>query len=300
MNRITSAFKKSTPLWVTFLLVCIFNCRQLAAQVLLPSTFEVKSYAADGHTYTFYDMSREGNKIKAKYFANNPQRQFETWKQGKNILLVAAGTLSDNYTRSKPAGLCIDNGILVHDVFDTVWDGLVIVYNGGAQEGGIVVTDLDVNCVNYYSGDVKTSWCPRKMDDLADNAFKKWGQSVGLTLFQTQLIYSADQPADQQLNNLNYGEKNERRFLAICKKGNVVHHVIVNGPDILYLNQSAKYVKDILDHKGFTLLYLLNLAVGSSDFLIVRDGNKLQTIHNPNDPDVRISTLSNLIVYYTD
>jgi len=274
------------------------------AQDYVGGRFTIKTYTHRDHTYTLYDFSRESNVIKAKYFAQNAYSQYINWKASKQILLVTAGAFSDSFTvNAKPVGLCVDNGVSVNKTPNQEMDGMVIIYNGGAQEGGVAVVDMDVNPVKVQEpiGSTTTvAYYPRS-SSLDKVNFIKWGERNGVTLFQTQLVYSSDRYIN--FGNLNYGNKRERRFLATCKKGGIVHHIVVDAPDELELNLSASYVKEVLDYAGFNVLYIMNLDTGCKNILHVFNGRGLQNL-NPSSTacrsDAQIERATNLLIYYKD
>jgi len=263
--------------------------------------FKVINETEGGEIYTFYDFSRKDSKIKAKYFATNAYSQYEAWKSGKTILLVTAGAFSDGWeTTSKPVGLCVDNGITVTKTADPVMDGMVIVYNGGTQAGGIAVVDLDKNkvrCEDPYGSKNYVYYQPRENATDATN-FLSWGSREGLTLFQTQLVYSEDKSTN--FANETYGKERERRFLAICKKDGDVHHVVINAPKKLYLMKSAKYAKNVLERNGFSLMYLLNLDTGNKNLLHVYNGSSLIDLKPSSHEQAKIEKATNLLIYYKD
>ena len=250
-------------------------------------TVKKKSY--DGRTYILFDFNRENNLVKAKYFARNAYAQYETWRQGKEILLVTAGAYSETFAPgSIPVGLCVDNGTIVTRTPDMTMDGMVIVYNGGAQEGGMGIVDLDVNPVRASNA----SYRPR--DNVSDRInFLNWGQQNGLTLFQSHLVYSSDR--SNNFPNMYYGEPRERRFLAICRRGGVVHHVIVDAPDMLELNKAASNAKSVLESEGLSVSYIVNLDTGNKNILHAYNGSLLKD-YRPSNAKLEDST--NLIVYY--
>lgn len=248
--------------------------------------------------YRLYDFSREGGTMKAKYFATNAYEQYKEWKSGKNILLVAAGAFSSslNPKNAFPIGLTVDNGLVVNRSTDNVMDGMVIVYNGGSQQGGVAVVDLDMKPVRVertYGSGVYDSYYPRSNSSDRDN-FVEWGENQGVTLFQTQLLYSKDKRYN--FSNLLYGNERERRFLALCKKGGTVHHVVIDAPNHEYLNLAAKEAKKVLEEQGFSVLYIMNFDTGRYNMLYAYDGNTLQNLR----PSRNLADATNLLVYYKD
>ncbi|MDB5250643.1 MAG: hypothetical protein JWQ40_5037 [Segetibacter sp.] len=283
-----------------FFLCCVSQSSSLNGQAFFNGKFRIAGYSHNGYTYTLYDFSREANIMKAKYFAQNAFSQYQNWKNGKQILLVTAGAFSDSFDPTgKPVGLCVDNGTIVTRNPDANMDGMVIVYNGSAQQGGVVVVDMDVKPVRVestYQTGIYNTYYPRSSATDRVN-FLNWGERNGVTLFQTQLVYSSDRTS--HFNNLYFGNRRERRFLAICRKNNIVHHVVIDTPsaDKLELNLSASYAKAVLDYDGFNVLYIMNLDRGAKDILYGYNGFLRDLKPNP---DARIEDATNLLVYYKD
>ncbi|RYZ00279.1 MAG: hypothetical protein EOO11_02095 [Chitinophagaceae bacterium] len=288
---------------ILFLALGLCLCGTLQAQEYFSGKFRRKQYSNDGNTYTLYDFSREGNNMKAKYFAQNAYKQYDSWKTGKQILLVTAGAFSDKWTSDAiPVGLCVDNGSIVNRSPHSDMDGMVIVYNGGAQQGGVAVVDMDYNNVKVQDplGSSNTvSYAPRSSASDRVN-FLNWGEKNGVTLFQTQLVYSSDRSSN--FSNPTYGNKRERRFLAICRKGGVVHHVVVDAPGSLELNLAASKAKGVLEYDGFSVLYILNLDTGCKNLLHAYNGSYLENISPSTGctPTPTLENATNLIVYYRD
>ena len=250
-------------------------------------TVKKKSY--DGRAYILFDFNRENNLVKAKYFARNAYSQFTNWRRGKEILFATAGAYSDSYSSSaSPVGLCVDNGAIVTRTPDMNMDGMVIVYNGGAQEGGMAIVDMDVNPVKAFNA----SYRPR--DNSSERiSFLNWGQQNGLTLFQSHLVYSSDR--SNNFPNMYYGEPRERRFLAICRRAGVVHHVIVDAPDMLELNKAASNAKSVLESEGLSVSYIVNLDSGARNILHAYNGSLLKDYRPSN---AKLEDYCALLIYY--
>lgn len=262
-----------------------------AQQSFYGGKFRIQSYTNNGDSYIIYDFDRKEAKMRAKYFAQNAYSQYKNWKSGKNVLLVTAGAFSTSFeSNGIPVGLCVDNGKIVNRSMKSEMDGMVIVYNGGSQVGGIAIVDLDKGPVTVDGDD---SYYPRTNTNDR-RSFLNWGRDNGLTLFQTQLVYS--EKKRNNFANLYFGKKAERRFLAICKKRGKVHHVVVDAPDDQYLNKAAKNAKEVLEYDGFYVMYILNLDTGGKNILKVNNGSYLQTIQEVSP----IKKATNLLIYYTE
>ncbi len=284
-----------------FLIVCLFSVQSVFSQSYFDGKFKQINESKGGDTYTLYDFSREGTVMKAKYFATNAYEQYEAWKSGKEILLITAGAFSDAWdSDAKPVGLCVDNGTTITKTANQTMDGMVIVYNGAAQAGGIAIVDLDakpIKCETTYGSGNYEYYRPRSSSSDKTN-FLDWGSREGLTLFQTQLVYSKDKTTN--FSNLTYGDKRERRFLAICYKYGVVHHVVINAPSKEYLNVAAQNTKEILEENDFSILYILNLDTGAKNLLYAYNGNYLKDLKPENHEYAKIENATNLLIYYKD
>ncbi len=294
--------KNLLKLFFLTLIVCSINAQ---------STYhggKLKIFTAyqGGNTYEIYDFTRDdsdGKQIKAKYFATNAYSQYLNWKSGKNIILVAPGAYSSTFDKTaKPVGMCVDNGTIVNRIIDDTMDGFVVIYNGGNLQGGIGVVDLDINGVKtkeYGTYGNITTYYPRTYSSDRTSLLS-WGESNGLTLFQSHLVYSSDKTLSENFKNLYYGDQQERRFLATCKKGGVIHHVIVNGDNLQYLMLGARNAKNILEREGYYIYYMLNLDRGGKDLLYVDKGWGLTNLYSSYQENRKIENATNLIVYYLD
>lgn len=275
---------------VIHLLILIILVNRTHGQSYFNGIFTTNGYTVGNYNYTLYAFSREDNTIKVKYFARNAYNRYNEWKTNKQILLVTAGAFSDSWeSNAIPVGLCVDNGNIINRTPNNDMDGMVVIYNNEGQEGKVAVIDMDINPIILFG---KRYW-PRLYS--SDNVqFLSLAEQYGLTIFQTQLVYSADRSSS--FTNLYYGSKRERRFLAICRKNGYVHNVIVDAPDKLELNLSAKYTKDVLKYAGYDVSYILNLDTGGKNILRVYNGVYLRDLL----VDSKIIESTNLIVYYKD
>ncbi|RYZ00285.1 MAG: hypothetical protein EOO11_02125 [Chitinophagaceae bacterium] len=278
------------------LLGLLLSADTLCAQELyLNGRFRKKSYANNNNKYTLYDFDMGDGVVKAKFFAQDAYSRFQRWRGGKKVLLVTVGAFSDSWeSTAKPVGLCMDDGSVVNRTPDDGMDGMVVVYNSGK----ITVVDLDTRYVTVNSDTGKLRLEPR--ESAVDRyKFLSWGQKNSITFFQAQLVYSMHRKAN--LTNLTFGNKRERRFLAICEKGGTTHHVVVDAPGDLELNLSASYAKGVLEYDGFTVSFIMNLETGGRDILHVYDGSGLKNLNpNPGNEEARIEKSTNLLVYYTE
>ncbi len=263
-----------------------------------PEYVEISSTVWDGDKYVMVTMKREGDRVKAKYFAasdyngNSVYQRYNSWSAGKNIVLVCSGTyMNDSY---QPVGLTIDNGVMVNNTLSDEFDGLVIVY----ATGGIVVSNLDegnlyINCSGagkYF--DIRKSW------DKAQ--FVECAKAMEATVFQTHLLIWNN---ELQLKNTPGCKlppcERERRFLAVCKDedGNI-HHIIVHSPTYSTLYEGArKVLKFLTEFKEMEkVVFMINLDTGYQDVfkLYDKNGNVKDDIKGQKDLSIAV----NILAYY--
>ena len=142
---------RSIRLFCVLLILLLAFHQGVAQSNYLKGTYVKEKVHHEGSRFTVYDFSRKKtNKgiVRAKYFAQNANDQFEDWKDDRQILFYCSGAFSESWdTDSPPLGICVDNGRIVNRNIDKQMDGLVIVYNGGLQAGGIAVVNMDKESV---------------------------------------------------------------------------------------------------------------------------------------------------------
>lgn len=277
----------STPIFSVVLFASVFwgfENQWLSGQTI---SFEYSSYTNQGYQFDLYDFDMNWN-TKVKYFSKNAYTEYQNWQAGHSVQLICAGAFSETWdSDSKPVGFTVDNGEVVNYQMDPEMDGLVLI-----TDDGILCWDLDYleNGV-FVEGEGILSTNPRESAidriNLASEAEEhEW------TIFQTHLVYSDDRLYN--FGNLKYGEARERRFLGICTIDDELHNVIVDAPNELELNLSALYAKEVLDHVGFKVYYLLNLDTGGKNILaILQDSQYLSYKY-----DDTIEEATNLIIFY--
>ena len=254
--------------------------------------------------YTMITMAREGDRVKAKYFAaedyngRSVYSRYTEWARGRNTIVVSSGTYMDNCNllmQPKPVGLCIDNGKVVNNQLSSDFDGLVIVY----ATGGIVVSNLD-------EGNLSVVWEGQKVTfDLRNNywhrsRFIDWAEEHYATVFQTHLlVYDNVLTTYRAPNCESCQEKRERRFLAVCNdEYGKLMHVIINSPTYESIYDATSNVYSFLiNFKDMEeVFFMINLDTGCQDVIEARDdsGNVIPGIKGRNS----ISTAVNLLTYY--
>lgn len=260
---------------------------------------EVSSVEYDGDEYSVVYMLRDGNRIRAKYFAakdrsgNSVHKRYQNWKKtNTGIVLVSSGTY---WNRSKvPDGLTIDNGVLVNGkIMNGKMDALTIVY----ATGGIVVSDLREGNLKLSGGGVD----PSRLFDLRNSAqdlydFKAWAADQEATVFQTHLLVYDDKLQISSYNSS--GTERERRFLAVGKNedGQIVHSII-NRPKYASLYESTKKTKAFLnDFADMEIVFMINLDTGNQDTFELRNSNC--SINKTVKGRKQLHEAANLLVYY--
>ncbi|WP_435578117.1 hypothetical protein [Gilvibacter sp.] len=264
-------------------LTALFLTSLIHAQSYYNGRFTIETYSYGDRDFTLYDMSRasidsSGAKIGAKYFATGAYDKFLEWKVGKEVLLITSGAYLDGWdTDAKPVGLSVDNGEIINRSARPDMDGLVLFYNGAAQEGGIAVVDMDKKYVNIeypaYSGNYE-QLDPR--ETLTDRSiFLNAAVDLELSVWQAHLVYSEKKTEEENFSNKYYGNERERRYLAITVRDNEAHHIVVDVPESIKLLEGADDVKSILEYIGHEVLYILNLETGSLNLLHATNGSNL-------------------------
>jgi len=283
-----------------YLLILICQMATLQAQPI-PSyyngLYQIVQVNHEGTDFILYQFSRQGGRLKARYFAQNANYFFQQWKAGKQVLLVCAGAFSSSWeTDAPPVGICVDNGQVVNRAVNNTMDGLVVIYNGGSGKGGVAMTNLEKEAITVAQG--LSAPTPLWVHNTTDRMmFLNWAERESATVFQTQLMYSKSHGFGFDLYNHRYaGALATRRFLATAQKGNELFHLVIDMPHQAdYLNNAAYKVVGMLQQQGFgTIWGLINLDTGGKDILQVYDpyGNLLHST----DKGTEVAT--NLLVYY--
>lgn len=267
------------------------------AQCYDPDYVEISSVKHKNSTFKMVLMQREGERVKAKYFAakdesgNSVFHRYEEWKkQYSGIILMSSGTYMDHQV--KPEGLTIDNGVPVNEtLIQDKMDALVIVY----ATGGIVVSDLKAADLSVSGGGIDKNRrfnLRRSSKDLED--FITWAKGQEATVFQTHLLVYKN---ELKLGTNSKPTPRERRFLAVGKdpQGKVVH-VIVHSPEQLSLSDGSQKVLEFLNFKEINVTFMINLDTGYQDVFELHNSNCTinSTIKGQQSPNVAV----NLLAYY--
>jgi hypothetical protein len=253
--------------------------RNGAAQVLTLS----KNGVNYGHAVF---ISRDSNKIKAKYFAKNAYSAFLNWKTGKNIVMISSGAYSTGWDASKdtPVGLCVDNGVTVNRNIEDKMDGLVIV----EAVGGVRVSDIDND--DLYLQSMNKTVSPRT-DKFT---LMKWGEDEQATIFQTHLLAYKD--------GIRVGASNSssnsaaRRMLVLGFIQGKLFHAVFHITQNVTLYDATNDIMKTLKNWNVTVSSILNLDTGGYNIFEVYDDNNQKIPYINGDKDKSIAT--NLLIYY--
>jgi len=255
---------------------------------------EISSVKHKNETYSMVVMRREGERIKAKYFAAKDNgrdvynRYLEWKKYNPNVVLLSSGTYTDNY--DNPQGLTIDNGIMVNrSLIHGKMDALVIVY----ATGGIAVSDLK-------KGDLGVNGISRKLDlrgsstDLID--FIEWANEQEATVFQTHLLVYKNEIKVKAATSSK--DLRERRFLAVGRdeSGQYVHVIIHNPTHATLYEGSRKALEFLREFRNMDVTFMINLDTGAQDVFELHNSDCTvnATIKGEKPPSKAV----NLLAYY--
>jgi hypothetical protein len=254
-------------------------------------------------------ISREGNRIKAKYFAARDQsngktvyQRFTEWSKNKQLVLVTSGTYmypscDGSDPKTTPVGLCIDNGITVNRSLEYgKFDGLAIVYPSGGG-GGIALSNLK-------NGDltIQESNGPPAVINLRDGytvtgRFIPWAENNKATVFQSHLFVWKN----TLIIDPAYVDKKtaKRRVLAVGtnQTGKTFHYVVdcPNQNQTIYDAASKAY--NYLQRKAYAnIMFMINLDTGCQDaFQVYKSDGSIDSQFKGTTP---LSNAANLLCYY--
>lgn len=265
------------------------DSRVIRSEVYFKGNVKVSNLMMGSNSIQEIDLSRKNKRIKAKYFAyDEPDiyNRLKKWKSDKRLVMLCSGAFTDG--RSTPVGLTMDNGHIVNRNAEESMDGLVIVY----ATGGVVVSDIDEGDLRIQDGSKIVEIDVRNPKDK--NYLLSWGEKVGATIFQTQLLAYDN---ELQITERGRKEKRERRVLVLAKHATgEVHHLIYNIPHNVYLFDIAQDIINFLQNEGNEIVAMLNLDTGSYDVLEFYRENGAKLV-NPTGT-MSVSKATNLLVYH--
>lgn len=259
------------------------------------------SLGDDGDSCSLVDMSRQGERVKVKYFADKDRsgrtvyQRYLSWSKSKSIIAVSSGTYYGKDNTNQPIGICMDDGEVINKSREPM-DGLVIVY----KTGGIVVSNLDEGnlSVRDKSGNTVVLDLNKPFDF---EKFFQWGKENYATVFQTHLLYYRDK---MQLGTDSSPNVRERRMLAAAKGfDGSIHYYIMNiiNQNTLYeaTRKAVGYFKSI----GINPTFIINLDTGAQDYYEVRksSGAKITSTGKNRsflEGKLAIEASKNLLVFY--
>ncbi|MFK7946827.1 MAG: hypothetical protein AB8G11_04505, partial [Saprospiraceae bacterium] len=219
-------------------------------------------------------ISRKSGKVKAKYFADKQYGQvvnarYNTWKNGKKVVLMSSGTYANGYDAmsNKPVGITVDNGVIVNRSWKESMDALVIVY----ATGGIVVSNIE-------DGDLYLDALGKKVDvrKVRDrNEFLAWAVQENATVFQTHLTIFKNELKFES-NHYQKNKETKRKMLILAKdsSGTLYHIIFYFKNEDYTLYQASKKTKSYLDSKDMNIIAAINLDTGAYDIISTGEGLK--------------------------
>ena len=247
-------------------------------------------------------LSKKNQKIKTKFLAYkvNNQSVYERFKDfsKQNVLIyystAAYSEYSFNVKTSRPAGLSIDNGIIINQGLSSRgMDGIVII----SPDGSLNISNLKERNLKLSGGNAN----PDKFYDLRGSSndlynFKEWAKSERATVFQTHLLAWEGKLTFE--NNLSKVAARERRFLAIGidENGNEIH-CLVNHENLETLFNSSKNVLEFLQNeRNIKVTAMINMETGASDVagFILSNGVKSSEFSGK----MESSESHNFLIYY--
>lgn len=290
---------------IYLIMICCISASFIPFKKILPgydsNYVEVTTSFYNNEKFIMINMKREGEKVKAKYFAakdvngDNVFKRFTEWSKNKNIILLtgAAYFTGTNFSDAVPFGLTIDDGILVNENMPPKgFDGLAIVYATGGiacsniSDGNLLIKG---NCnPDNKTLDIRNAWDKK--------AFINCAKEQRATVFQQHLLVYKD---EFKISLNSSSEKRERRFLSVGKdeNGTMVHTIVHYPTYTTLLDGAQKVYKFLKDYKGMKeIIFMINLDTGYQDvFRIYDKTGKIRTdIKGPVEPEKSV----NLLVYY--
>lgn len=246
-----------------------------------------KNGKVQGHAI-FLLRGESNKKVKAKYFAEDAYNAFNSWKSGKDIILISSGAYSTgwNSATDTPVGLCVDNGSIVNMNIENDLDGLVIV----EAVGGVRVSDIDNK--DLYLQSLNRTVSPREDKYLLTN----WGKDENATIFQTHLLAYTD---GLRINEKKSSKATARRRLFVLGyyDGKLFHAIFHITQDVTLYDATYDAMKT-MESLNINVVSILNLDTGGYDILEVYDdyGSQINYLQGTKDK----SSATNLLIYYYD
>jgi len=245
-------------------------------------------------------LSKKNQKIKTKFLAYkvNNQSVYERFKDfsKQNVLIyystAAYSEYSFNVKTSTPAGLSIDNGIIINQGLSSRgMDGIVII----SPDGSLNISNLKESIFIKHGNEEKTSSFDFK-NSVDFYKFKSFANENNISVFQTHLLAWEGKLTFE--NNLSKVAARERRFLAIGidENGNEIH-CLVNHENLETLFNSSKNVLEFLQNeRNIKVTAMINMETGASDVagFILSNGVKSSEFSGK----MESSESHNFLIYY--
>lgn len=261
------------------------------------------------HTYRIYNMvvdTCNSKKVKSAYVVKDAYEKFKTLQSENDIILVAAASYSSSIFDSigQPVGFCSEKGKILNKMPNDTMDGLVIVNTENNSRDIIEVIDLDLNLKNCSNSPCNTHACHLNIRENPSDTydFIKYVKEQKISCFQTHLLYSHNKSYEENFEFLNHGTSDRcRRFLVICEKDNVRHHLVVDHVSGDYLMEAAKRSFDYIQSQNYSIQYMLNLDTGNKDIFHAFNGNHLENLRpNPTVGSAVLERAVSLVIYYSE
>lgn len=262
------------------------------------------------YTYRVYDMvvdSCNNKRIKSAYVVKDAYDKFKELQSKNDILLVAAASYSSSIFDSigKPVGFCAEKGNILNKMPNDVMDGLVIVNSEDDSKPIVEVQDLDIDLKNCSKATCNGKHATHL--NIRDNPsdtyeFMEYVKRQDVSCFQTHLLYSHHKSYEKNFEFLRNGTSDRcRRFLFICEKDDVKHHIVVDHISGDYLMRAAKRCFDYLQGQNYKIQYMLNLDTGNKDIFHAFNGTQMENMRpNPSLATAVLEKAISLVIYYTE
>ena len=254
----------------------------------------------DFDLYEFVSQPVPGKRVKVTYLVHDAFEKFKQLKAEKTILLVTAASFTSTFFyQGTPIGLCAYEGEFLNKMPDQDMDGLVVTNSEGLIPANYIF-DLDSPSGKFDIQAKNYSQLNPRENILESYYFQNWIEEKGLSVFQTQLLYTQSKSVEENFHELNAGSSHSaRRFLVLAQKNGISRNVIVDSKQSDYIMKTAKEVYGMLTESGYDVQFILNLDTGSKNLLYVNNGNHLENLlPNATTQLARIERASNLLVFY--
>lgn len=305
MELIIKIKKDKLRLFSLLIFICV---TVLSVQQFYPSNQNRNKLQHDGKFKIFPFAVGDSGKtnIKAVFFAKDCYNSFLKLKEKSNILFASSASFSSSINEKNhvPVGFCAENGVILNKMPHQTMDGLVIIDNKKPSINAMKIIDLDKEYNNCQPSKCNSHFMHNNIRNNPSDTFSFINtiETHKFSSFQTQLVYTKFKSDLENFERLNNGTNDRsRRFLAICKKGEELYHVIVDSIEEDYLMASSKNALEHLRQLDYVVDFMINLDTGSKDIMYAHNGEYLKNFRpNPLTSSAKIENASSLLIYYTD